>query len=312
MVVFLLLSTASHEGRREPNIKNSEQSFVFNYTLAKAIVEYASAVYMTDLTAMYTWTCSRCNDLTQVRYLRNTGFEIRCIIVDVENCLQAFIGVDHNLNAIIVAIRGTQENSVQNWIEDLVWKQVYLNYPNMPDAKVHTGFYSAYNNTLLRPVITNAVRKARKLYGDISIIVTGHSMGGAMASFCALDLAISLGSDDVHLMTFGQPHLTYHHFPREVWEHAVDGNTTFQVCDDSGEDPDCCRSVFALFLSVSDHLTYMGVDVAADDWSTCRIVMAQSVEQLRSYLTSNIIMLKNPVDVIFVDHSVQIDLSTSS
>jgi hypothetical protein len=28
----------------EPNIKNSEQSFVFNYTLAKAIVEYASAV----------------------------------------------------------------------------------------------------------------------------------------------------------------------------------------------------------------------------------------------------------------------------
>lgn len=57
--------------------------------------------------------------------------------------------------------------------------------------KVHTGFYSAYNNTLLRPAITNAVRKARRLYGDISIIVTGHSMGGAMASFCALDLAVS-------------------------------------------------------------------------------------------------------------------------
>lgn len=58
--------------------------------------------------------------------------------------------------------------------------------------KVHTGFYSSYNNTLLRPAITNAVRKARKLYGDISIIVTGHSMGGAMASFCALDLAVSI------------------------------------------------------------------------------------------------------------------------
>jgi len=84
---------------------------------------------MTDLTALYTWTCSRCNDLTQ-------GFEIRCIIVDVQNSLQAFIGVDHNLNAIIVAIRGTQENSVQNWLRDLVWKQVDLNYPNMPDAKV--------------------------------------------------------------------------------------------------------------------------------------------------------------------------------
>jgi hypothetical protein len=28
----------------EPSIKNNEQSFVFNYTLAKTIVEYASAV----------------------------------------------------------------------------------------------------------------------------------------------------------------------------------------------------------------------------------------------------------------------------
>lgn len=57
--------------------------------------------------------------------------------------------------------------------------------------KVHTGFYSSYNNTLLRPVITNAVRKAKKLHGDCDIIVTGHSMGGAIASFCALDLAVS-------------------------------------------------------------------------------------------------------------------------
>ncbi|KAM3371472.1 hypothetical protein ACQJBY_018723 [Aegilops geniculata] len=377
MVALLLLSAASHGGRRGPSFNSNNRTFVFNYTLAKTIVEYASAVYMTDLTALYTWTCSRCNDLTK-------GFEIRCIIVDIQNCLQAFIGVDHNLNAVIVAIRGTQENSVQNWIKDLVWKQVDLNYPNMPDAKVfgvnliyvlcfslqeydmllfiflmrfmswlkvHTGFYSAYNNTLLRPAITNAVRKARRLYGDINIIVTGHSMGGAMASFCALDLAISLGSDSVHLMTFGQPrignaafasyfeqyvpsairvthehdivphlppyffflpHLTYHHFPREVWEHDVDGNTTFRVCDGSGEDPDCCRSVFALFLSASDHLTYMGVEIAADDWSTCRIVMAHSVERLQLYLASNVITSKNPVDIIIADHSLQTDPSSSS
>ncbi|KAM3371468.1 hypothetical protein ACQJBY_018723 [Aegilops geniculata] len=128
MVALLLLSAASHGGRRGPSFNSNNRTFVFNYTLAKTIVEYASAVYMTDLTALYTWTCSRCNDLTK-------GFEIRCIIVDIQNCLQAFIGVDHNLNAVIVAIRGTQENSVQNWIKDLVWKQVDLNYPNMPDAK---------------------------------------------------------------------------------------------------------------------------------------------------------------------------------
>jgi predicted lipase len=58
--------------------------------------------------------------------------------------------------------------------------------------KVHSGFFSSYNNTILRLAITSAVNKARKSYGDINVIVTGHSMGGAMASFCALDLAVSI------------------------------------------------------------------------------------------------------------------------
>lgn len=134
----------------------------------------------------------------------------------------------------------------------------------------------------------------------------------------------------------------------QVWEHDVDGNTTFRVCDGSGEDPDCCRwepihlsgsinlvnspcllfrspntcsaapclcicrSVFALFLSASDHLTYMGVEIAADDWSTCRIVMAQSVERLQLYLASNVITSEIPVDIIIADHSVQTDPSSSS
>lgn len=165
-----------------------------------------------------------------------------------------------------------------------------------------------------------------------------------MASFCALDLAISFGSDNVHLMTFGQPrvgnaafasyftkyvpntirvthehdivphlppyffflpHLTYRHFPREVWEHDGGGNSTFQMCDGSGEDPNCCRSVFVLFWSASDHLTYLGVHMAADDWSTCRIVLAQSVEQFRTHLVSNVFVSENSVDVVIADHSVQ-------
>ncbi|KAJ1297142.1 hypothetical protein BS78_01G355400 [Paspalum vaginatum] len=338
-VALLLLPTAPPGGaRREPDVKNNGQTFVFNYTLAKAVVEYASAVYMTDLTALYTWTCSRCNDLIR-------GFEMTCIIVDVQNCLQAFVGVDHNTNAIIVSIRGTQENSVQNWIKDILWKQVDFDYPNMPNAKVHIGFYSSYNNTLLRPVITNAVHKARKLHGNMGIIVTGHSMGGAIASFCALDLAIRFGSNSVHLMSFGQPRvgnaafasyfakyvpntirmthecdivphlppyffflpqLTYRHFPREVWEHEVDGTTIFQVCDGSGEDPNCCRSVSVLSWSASDHLTYMGVEIAADDWSTCRIVLGQSVEKLQMSLASNIVTSGHSVDVVIANDSLQV------
>ena len=57
---------------------------------------------------------------------------------------------------------------------------------------MHHGFYSAYHNTTLRPGIVSAVQEARELYGDIPVMVTGHSMGGAMASFCALDLTVSI------------------------------------------------------------------------------------------------------------------------
>jgi putative lipase involved disintegration of autophagic bodies len=56
----------------------------------------------------------------------------------------------------------------------------------------HSGFFSSYNSTILRLAITSSVHKARESYGDISFIVTCHSMGGAMASFCALDLAVNI------------------------------------------------------------------------------------------------------------------------
>jgi hypothetical protein len=37
----------------------------------------------------------------------------------------------------------------------------------------------------------NVVHKAKKLHGHSDVIVTWHSMGGEMASFCALHLAVS-------------------------------------------------------------------------------------------------------------------------
>lgn len=58
--------------------------------------------------------------------------------------------------------------------------------------QVHHGFYFAYHNTTMRPGILNGINRAKSLYGDLKIILTGHSMGGAMASFCGLDLAVSV------------------------------------------------------------------------------------------------------------------------
>lgn len=186
----------------------------------------------------------------------------------------------------------------------------------MPDAMVHSGFYYAYHNTTMRHGILQAVKRGKSLYGDIPVVVTGHSMGGAMASFCALDLAVNrkaktcpaydiwstLGIGNAVFATYLNQHLpntfrlvhdhdmgfpiclhttqffpqkTYHHFATEVWLY----NSGFEflvypvekVCDSSGEDPTCSRSVSG--NSISDHLRYLGVELQAETSAACRIVM---------------------------------------
>ncbi|XP_020267756.1 lipase-like [Asparagus officinalis] len=328
LVALILVCLFLVSEGRELKIKHEDYSHIYNHTLAKILVEYASAVYMTDLTELFTWTCSRCSDLTM-------DFEMTELIVDVQNCLQAFVGVDHSLNSVIIAFRGTQEHSIQNWIEDLFWKQLDLKYPDMPDAMVHHGFYSAYHNTTLRPGVLSAVKRAQESYGDLPIMVTGHSMGGAMASFCALDLTVNHGASDVQLMTFGQPrvgnavfasyfsklvpnairvihehdmvpHLppyyyyfpqkTYHHFPREVWLHnAGIGSLVLmieEICDKTGEDPTCSRSVSG--NSISDHLSYYGIELSADSWNSCRIIMDGKLKQYHMDPAGNIFMSRDP------------------
>ncbi|XP_022722659.1 lipase-like isoform X2 [Durio zibethinus] len=288
---------------------------------------------MSDLTELFTWTCERCNGLTE-------GFEVIEIIVDIQNCLQAFVGVAKNLNAIVIAFRGTQEHSIQNWVEDLFWKQLDLNYPGMPDAMVHHGFYTAYHNTTIRPGILNSIKEAKEFYGDLDIMVTGHSMGGAMASFCALDLSVNHEAKNVQVITFGQPRIgnaafasyygklvpntirvtndhdivphlppyysyfpqkTYHHFPREVWLYNLGVESLVyrveKVCDGSGEDPTCSRSVTG--NSIADHLNYYGVDLMCQQWRSCRIVMDPRVSEYgKTDHKGNFILSRDPATLV--------------
>nr|XP_018681933.1 PREDICTED: lipase-like isoform X2 [Musa acuminata subsp. malaccensis] len=287
--LLVLIGLFAFSGGREIKIEYEDDAPLYNRTLAKILVEYASAAYVTDLMTLFTWTCSRCNDLTK-------GFQMIELVVDVQNCLQAFVGIAHDLNSIIIAFRGTAGTSIRNWIADLFWKQLDLSYPGAEDAMV-------FNSSSV----------------DLNLTI-GHSLGGALASFCALDLTVNHGVELVHLMTFGQPRIgnaafasyfskfvpnavrvthendivphlppyysyfpkkSYHHFPREVWLHdiKVDGveDKGEKICDDSGEDPSCCRSVHG--TSIRDHLKYYSVELRADTRESCSILVDSSVLQ---------------------------------
>ncbi|KAH9622538.1 hypothetical protein KSS87_020536 [Heliosperma pusillum] len=385
LTTLLILCFFTHSHCTEFKFKDDEELPFYNHTLAQILVRYNAAVYESDLTELFTWTCSRCNGMTE-------GFEVIELIVDIQHCLQAYVGYARNLNAIIIAFRGTQEHrvadmdlssrivlfvgrilhqfvsftsvsvslftvwtwdtfphflchvnigmryasSIQNWVEDLYWKQLDLNYPDMPDAMVHHGFYSAYHNTTLRSGIMDALKRTKVLFGEIDIIVIGHSMGGAIAAICALDLSVHHNIDNIQVMTFGQPrignavfasyytqyvpntirvthdhdivphlppyyrlfpHKTYHHYPTEVWLYDVAFESLIysvdKVCDSSGEDPSCSRSV--LGSSVSDHLVYLGVDLQAESWNSCKIVTGPRLAEYKSTdHAGNIVLAKDP------------------
>ncbi|KAG0616241.1 hypothetical protein M758_5G101200 [Ceratodon purpureus] len=209
IVLFLsFLTCAASDGLGQKTV-----ACEYNRTRALVLVEYASAVYIIDDASLLSWTCSRCKGLTK-------GFKIHTLIVDVQHCLQAFVGVAENMKAIIIAFRGTQDTSMQNWAEDLYFRELDLDYPGVIDAMVHRGFYAAYHNTTLRERVVGAVQDILQARSDLGVMITGHSMGGAMATFCALDLSANYGFKNVEVITFGQPRVGNQAFSVYYNEHV--------------------------------------------------------------------------------------------
>jgi FtsH-binding integral membrane protein len=58
--------------------------------------------------------------------------------------------------------------------------------------QVNQEFCSADDNTTLIYEILKSIKWARKTYGNLPVNVVGHSIGGDLASFCALDLFVSI------------------------------------------------------------------------------------------------------------------------
>ncbi|MFS7961297.1 putative fungal lipase-like domain, alpha/Beta hydrolase [Helianthus anomalus] len=52
-------------------------------------------------------------------------------------------------------------------------------------------FFSAYDNTIMLSGIIGELVEHKRKYEYFKIMVTGHSMGGTMAAFCGLDLAVT-------------------------------------------------------------------------------------------------------------------------
>lgn len=129
----------------------------------------------------------------------STGFQPTYRIYNKLYDVNGFIGYNELDNSIYVVFRGT--NSLKDWIDDLqIWMSLY---PSCPGGYVHEGFFAAHNSVIQD--VLNEVNRLKLIYPTYDIIVTGHSLGGALATLTSVDLSNS--NISATLINFGSPRL---------------------------------------------------------------------------------------------------------
>ncbi|KAA8498137.1 Lipase [Porphyridium purpureum] len=222
-----LASEASQENAAKA--KDPSQFFPEGYHPhdAKVLVSYSNAAYCR---VHVNSTLSECH------CKRIDAAPDFVVITDIRNPktqAHAYVGYSVQRMAFIVAFRGTA--NLRNWISNLQCthdKVAFLEGKASDGALVHSGFACLYAS--VRDAIMDAsVRFRNKLdgvlpfhqelaaswaedpskYNPFRILVTGHSLGGALATLFALDLKVSCGIDS-EVYTFGQPRVGNKAFAR--------------------------------------------------------------------------------------------------
>ena len=229
--------------------------------------------------------------------------------------LLALVGTCHTLGLTVVAIRGTVDDVVRDWLLDFeAWQTPFEPSTEFAGAKVHSGFDAAFKK--LKPGLVSALARAKLRAPAFPVAITGHSLGGGIAALASAELLVArqpllyytmgeprvgnpafaaahgrafaaaggeahrvVNRNDIvpHLPPRVLPGLSYQHIPTEVWL-APNGSTA--VCDGSGEDPRCSDSVPVWKWSPADHVSYYGLDAGACSSSAAtREVEAVSASQ---------------------------------
>ncbi|KAF0694956.1 Aste57867_14179 [Aphanomyces stellatus] len=135
---------------------------------------------------------------------------------------------------IVVTFRGTQ--SAANTVTDLMYRFAVPTWENndeeLEKTRVHVGFWTAYSTIRhdLKRILRDTI--ASMPTSDVQIYFTGHSLGGALATVAAFDIATDQSfrlTEEVVMYSFGAPRVGNHAFAKAYKKYAPNA---FRVCND--------------------------------------------------------------------------------
>jgi triacylglycerol lipase len=124
---------------------------------------------------------------------------------------------------LYIAFRGS--DGIPDWIDNFTfWQKVipYREKGTNKKIKVHTGFYLQYRH--IRDIIHAKVERHKRDYPEGCVIVTGHSLGGALATLCALDILYNFFGENlqkVKCLTYGAPRVGNNAFRKSFNKRVV-------------------------------------------------------------------------------------------
>ncbi|KAI9253439.1 catalysis At the Interface: the anatomy of A conformational change in A triglyceride lipase [Phascolomyces articulosus] len=267
-----LLVSASHGEFKKRQIGSARQATTAEVEELMFYSSLSADVYCPAVVPGGTWICPNC---AKARHL-----EIVDTFTTIAYDTNVLVARGDTDKTIYVVFRGSV--SLQNWLADLT--AIPVPYSGVTGATVHVGFLQSYKD--VQKKLIELVNKELVAHPGYTVAVSGHSLGGATALLCALDLYEQ--GVNVKLYTQGQPRtgnkkfaeyvvktgipykravhasdpvphvpdtlLGFYHAGEEFWD-----NRLRVVACPNGLETNYCSGSLGVGLIFTDHTSYFGM-----------------------------------------------------
>eukprot|EP01041_Mallomonas_annulata_P003305 gene3305-6543_t len=197
--LILVISQKHHESRG--NLKPSENiPFYESDEYDEQIIE-PSFDHVTDQLSLFhseSVYCDPSSYLTRPYKGLLSGFIPTYRIHDHSHDTEGYIGYMTNYSSIFITFRGSASDS--NWKSNI--NMGLVKYNSCSNCQVHEGYYTT-QLAIIQDVISE-IKNLKHSFPSFTVVVTGHSLGGALATLTAADL-LKEGISPIKLFNYGTP-----------------------------------------------------------------------------------------------------------